>query len=73
MKGSLAEVGDDFSLDAIKVSEPSLALVETDFDESQWSEPATREFGTDSLDAYVRKLTPGQFLKKINKKEKVLQ
>ena len=48
-------------------------LVETDFDESQWSEPATREFGTDSLDAYVRKLTPGQFLKKINKKEKVLQ
>ena len=41
-------------------------LVETDFDESQWSEPATREFGTDSLDAYVRKLTPGQFLKKIN-------
>jgi len=38
-----------------------------------WLQPSEREFGTDSLDAYVRKLTPGQFLKKINKKEKVLQ
>ena len=44
-------------------------LVESD----PWAEPSTREYGTDSLDAYVRKLTPGQFLKKINKKEKVLQ
>ena len=38
-----------------------------------WLQPSEREFGTDSLDAYVRKLTPGQFLKKINKKEKVMQ
>ena len=38
-----------------------------------WLQPSEREYGTDSLDAYVRKLTPGQFLKKINKKEKVLQ
>ena len=44
-------------------------LVETD----GWGEPSSREYGTDSLDAYVRKLTPGQFLKKINKKDKVLQ
>jgi len=44
-------------------------LVETD----GWVEPSSREYGTDSLDAYVRKLTPGQFLKKINKKDKVLQ
>ncbi len=44
-------------------------LVESD----AWAEPSTREYGTDSLNAYVRKLTPGQFLKKINKKEKVLQ
>ena len=44
-------------------------LVESD----AWAEPSTREYGTDSLNAYVRKLTTGQFLKKINKKEKVLQ
>ena len=35
-------------------------------------QPSEREYGTDSLDAYVRKLTPGQFLKKINKKDKVV-
>ena len=29
------------------------------------------EMGTDKLDNYMRKLTPGEFIKKINKKEKV--
>ena len=29
------------------------------------------EMGTDELDNYMRKLTPGEFIKKINKKEKV--
>ncbi len=41
-------------------------LVETDY-----SKPSNREFGTDSLANYVRQMTPGEFLKKINKKEKV--
>jgi len=38
-----------------------------------WLQPSEREYGTDSLDLYVRKLTPGQFLKKINKKDKVVK
>ena len=46
-------------------------LVEADFDETQWSKPSTREFGTDSLADYVRRITPGEFIKKINKKDKV--
>ena len=41
-------------------------LVETDY-----TKPSNREFGTDSLNNYVRSMTPGEFLKKINKKEKV--
>ena len=36
-----------------------------------YEDPSTREFGTDSLATYVRKLTPGEFIRKINKKEKV--
>ena len=35
-----------------------------------YADPSTREWGTDSLTAYVKKLTPGEFLKKINKKDK---
>ena len=31
------------------------------------------EIGTDELDNYVRNLTPGEFIKKINKKDKVLK
>ena len=31
------------------------------------------EIGTDELANYYRKLTPGEFLKKINKKEKALK
>ena len=33
-------------------------------------EPAG-EMGTDKLDNYMRKLTPGEFIRKINKKDKV--
>ena len=40
-------------------------LVETDY-----TKPSNREFGTDSLTDYVKQMTPGEFLKKINKKEK---
>ena len=29
------------------------------------------EVGTDKIAAYYRKMTPGEFLKKINKKDKV--
>ncbi len=35
-----------------------------------YKDPSTREWGTDSLTSYVKKLTPGEFLKKINKKDK---
>ena len=28
------------------------------------------ELGTDNLDKYMRKLTPGEFIRKINKKDK---
>ena len=35
-----------------------------------YTDPSTREWGTDSLTTYVKKLTPGEFLKKINKKDK---
>ena len=42
-----------------------------DLVESDWSKPSNREFGTDSLNNYVRSMTPGEFIKKINKKEKV--
>ena len=31
------------------------------------------EIGTDELANYAKKLTPGEFVKKINKKEKVLK
>ena len=40
-------------------------LVEVDY-----SNPSAREFGTDSLATYVKKLTPGEFVKKINKSKK---
>tara|TARA_B100001996_G_scaffold366650_1_gene337561 strand:- start:3198 stop:4340 length:1143 start_codon:yes stop_codon:yes gene_type:complete len=40
-------------------------LVEVDY-----SDPSSREFGTDSLATYVKKLTPGEFVKKINKNKK---
>ena len=36
-----------------------------------WLQPSEREFGTDSLDRYVRAMTPGEFIRKINKKDKV--
>jgi len=35
--------------------------------------PSSREWGTDSLTDYVKKLTPGEFVKKINKKDKTSQ
>ena len=40
-------------------------LVEVDY-----SSPSAREFGTDSLTNYVKRLTPGEFVKKINKTKK---
>ena len=40
-------------------------LVEVDY-----SDPSSREFGTDSLATYVKKMTPGEFVKKINKNKK---
>ena len=40
-------------------------LVEVDY-----SNPSSREFGTDSLTNYVKKLTPGEFVQKINKTKK---
>ena len=42
-----------------------------DLTETDYTKPSNREFGTDSLTNYVRSITPGEFLKKINKKEKV--
>ena len=36
-----------------------------------WLQPSEREYGTDSLDNYVRAMTPGEFIRKINKKDKV--
>ena len=36
-----------------------------------WLQPSEREYGTDSLANYVRALTPGEFIRKINKKDKV--
>ena len=36
-----------------------------------YTDPSSREWGTDSLATYVKKLTPGEFVKKINKKDKI--
>ena len=36
-----------------------------------WLQPSEREYGTDSLANYVRAMTPGEFIRKINKKDKV--
>ena len=38
---------------------------------NDYTDPSSREWGTDSLTNYVKKLTPGELVKKINKKEKV--
>ena len=40
-------------------------------DNDGYEDPSTREFGTDSVANYARKMTPGEFAKKINKKDKI--
>ena len=40
-------------------------------DNDGYEDPSTREFGTDSVANYVRMMTPGEFAKKINKKDKI--
>jgi len=40
-------------------------------DNDGFEDPSTREFGTDSVANYVRMMTPGEFAKKINKKDKI--
>ena len=40
---------------------------------NDYTDPSSREWGTDSLTDYVKKLTPGEFVKKINKKDKTSQ
>ena len=40
-------------------------------DNDGYEDSSTREFGTDSVARYARMMTPGEFIKKINKKDKV--